>query len=278
MLHAPVVLGHEELSRDQLLLDRGLHYGDGLFETIACVNGVMPFLENHLARLERDAIKLLGSFPAELVQARLDQIHRYLGATTQPLVIKLLVTRGVSGRGYAYQHDTPVRVYGYIYPYTPPTEPKRLQGINVIFCRHRLADRGWLGSIKHCNRLDQIIARDEVSRLSADEGLMFNDSDHLVEATSANVAVLLNDQWLTPDISGVGIAGVARELMIERGILTAANISQSTLASASAMAVINSVHGVLPVAVLANRTFNVSPQDVLDSLTSGLAPHMRGVW
>jgi 4-amino-4-deoxychorismate lyase len=278
VLNEPKIFGHEELNRDQILLDRGFHYGDGLFETMASVKGELPLLDHHLARLERDCIKLLGRFPANEVQQRLDRVYSEISQHRQPMVVKLLITRGVSGRGYGYTSDTPLRVFAFIYPYHPISDEQRLSGIRVIHCLHSLGDRGLLGSIKHCNRLDQIVARGEVQQSGADEGLMYNASGQLIEATSANVAVKFNDQWLTPEISCIGIAGVARQIMIEKGLLTVANITASTLQQSSGMAIFNSVMGILPVANLPDKVFDDIPAEIIRELAGVLPPHMRGQW
>ncbi len=278
MLSQPVILGHEDLSRDQLLLDRGFHYGDGLFETIAAVSGSMPLLEQHLVRLSRDSSRLLGHYPQVLIEERLQAVSRLLPLHPEPHVVKIVITRGVSGRGYGYDPATPLRVLAFIYPYQLPELAKRLTGLNVIHCQHRLAERGWLGSIKHCNRLDQVVARAEVAQASADEGLMYSDEGQLVEATSANVAVKLHGRWLTPEIAHIGIAGVARQCMIEAGLLTVANISRASLAEATALALLNSVQGIMPVGATPDRVYDVSTEQILDELSQGLSPHMRGQW
>jgi 4-amino-4-deoxychorismate lyase len=278
VLNEPLIIGHEELSRDQLLLDRGFQYGDGLFETIAAHHGVMPMLQCHLERLQRDALVLLGDYPAALIESRLKAISEVLSAHPEPHVVKLLVTRGVSGRGYGFDEHAPLRAFAFIFPYTPPSNEKRANGLNVINCRHLLADKGLIGSIKHCNRLDQVIARAEVQQHNADEGLMFNHQGQLIEATSANVAIKLNGQWLTPDVSFYGIAGVARQLMLEKGLLTQANISQASLVEASALVLINSVQGIMPVHRLAGLSYSEKSHNILDELGRDLPRHMVGQW
>lgn len=273
-----MIIGHEELSRDQLLLDRGFHYGDGLFETIAAHQGAMPLLQYHLDRLQRDSLVLLGDYPAALIASRLQAISQVLAVHSEPHVVKLLVTRGVSGRGYGFDANAPLRVFAFVFPYTPPSFEKRTDGLNVINCRHLLADKGFIGSIKHCNRLDQVMARAEVQQHNADEGLMFNHQGQLIEATSANVAIKLNGQWLTPDVSFYGIAGVARQLMLDKGLLTVANVSQASLVEASALVLINSVQGIMPVHRLGAHSYSEKPQDILDELGVNLPCHMVGQW
>ncbi len=278
MLSEPAVIGHEDLSRDQLLLDRGLHYGDGLFETIAAVQGEMPLLEWHLQRLISDAKRLFGRFPDDLLMQRLEKIRSILKIHPQPAVVKLLLTRGISGRGYSFEINTPLHLFAYIYPYSPMSPTQRRQGITVVNCQHRLAGRGDLGSMKHCNRLDQVFARAEVMLHQAQEGFMFSPDDFLIEATSANVVVKLDGQWFTPDVSHIGVAGVGRHLLLEQETVKIRNIRMRELRQAEAMATINSVQGVVPISVWSELKLSASPDTVISELGAGLPEFMSGNW
>src|SRR5215469_18464327 len=83
------------------VLDRGLHYGDGLFETIACEGGRPRLIERHLQRLAAGCARL-GLVPCD--GAALAREVRELAAGTSRAIVKLLLTRGVSlARGYAPQ-------------------------------------------------------------------------------------------------------------------------------------------------------------------------------
>src|SRR6188472_3945358 len=80
--------------------DRGLHYGDGLFETIVCVKGRARFLSLHLERLslgcERLRINLGDVSP-------LRQEIEATAAAAGAALIKLIVTRGDAvARGYGW--------------------------------------------------------------------------------------------------------------------------------------------------------------------------------
>ena len=79
--------------------DRGLQYGDGVFETVLVRNGVARFLETHLARLERGLAKLGIPFaPAELRAEIASAIER----APRLAILKIIVTRGsAQTRGYA---------------------------------------------------------------------------------------------------------------------------------------------------------------------------------
>src|ERR1700732_4318441 len=81
------------------MLDRGLHFGDGLFETIACVKGRPRFLPLHLERLEFGCERLGFAAP------NLDEVRAEVVALARDVdraIVKLLVTAGEAvARGYA---------------------------------------------------------------------------------------------------------------------------------------------------------------------------------
>jgi len=111
--------------------DRGFQYGDGVFETIACRNGQLQFWQAHMQRLE-DACERLN-LPVIPAQQWLDDI-----AALQPrgdAVIKLTLSRGVSGRGYAYSdsEQQPLRVCA-LYPW-PDYPQQNQQGISAMICK-----------------------------------------------------------------------------------------------------------------------------------------------
>ncbi|MBE9532915.1 MAG: aminotransferase class IV, partial [Proteobacteria bacterium] len=92
------------------VLDRGLQYGDGLFETIVYRDGALEFLDAHLERLITDCKRLKIPF-----QEYYDSLRTELKSVCQSLnddaVIKVIITRGIGGRGYFAGSDIiPTRI------------------------------------------------------------------------------------------------------------------------------------------------------------------------
>lgn len=79
------------------LKDRGLAYGDGLFETVAVRNGKPVLLERHLSRLADGCSRLALAADQELIRSELLAYAAVLGDG----VLKLILTRGDGLRGYA---------------------------------------------------------------------------------------------------------------------------------------------------------------------------------
>src|SRR5690606_32843152 len=90
--------------------DRGLAYGDGLFETMACRSGRIRWIEYHLDRLFHGCARLSIPLPSREslraeIEARCPQ--------SEHAVVKLIVTRGIGERGYpAPAPAVPTRILG----------------------------------------------------------------------------------------------------------------------------------------------------------------------
>jgi 4-amino-4-deoxychorismate lyase len=142
-------------------VDRGLHYGDGLFETIACVGGRPRFLALHLERLARGCARLGIQLPA-LEELRHEILS--LAAEAERAIVKVLLTRGPAlARGYGTTGaERPTRV---TLRYRWEREDPRLavQGVHVRTAALRLAENPALAGLKHLNRLEQVLARREWS-------------------------------------------------------------------------------------------------------------------
>lgn len=233
------------------LANRGLHYGDGLFETLRVHRGEVPLWPRHLARLRDGAARLGIKVPEPaFIEARIVELI----AGTEAGVLKLLLTRGEGGRGYAPPVDAPPTWMLALHPL--PATPAALR---LHPCETRLAIQPALAGIKHCNRLEQVLARAEVERAGCDEGLVCDTDGCPVCATAANLLVFDGQGWRTPAVDRCGVAGVLRGWLLEQGLLEAAALSMEDVASAEALALCNAVRGILPVAMLGARRWRAHP-------------------
>jgi len=245
------------------IIDRGLQYGDGLFETIAYRNGKVEFLEAHLQRLLSGCQRL--SIPFSEFDSLRSDLTLITDELTDNTVIKVIITRGSGGRGYYADGSlTPTRVVS-THPF--PTYPKshQTEGVTVRFCQHRLSENTVLAGVKHLNRLDQVIARSEWSDQTIAEGLMFDQHDKLVEATMSNIFIVKSGQLYTPAIVSSGVAGIMRAKIIELAaqnniaITELTSADQSDLIEADELFVCNSINRIWPVKYIIdiNKTLSI---------------------
>lgn len=241
--------------------DRGFQYGDGLFETLEVLNGKPLFLERHLRRLANGCRRLLIPVPDKSVLA--DEAMQ-VSASAEHAVLKIIVTRGMGGRGYRQPPQiSPTRVLS-LHPYPVYPESFQSDGINLRFCTQRLALNPTLAGIKHLNRLEQILARAEWQDEEIQEGLMLNGNDQIIEGTMSNLFVVKDGVLHTPSLGECGIAGIVREIVIE---LAARNeipwqettVDKDAVLAADELFVSNSVIGIWPVKQLEQYRFSVGP-------------------
>jgi 4-amino-4-deoxychorismate lyase len=139
------------------LQNRGLAYGDGLFETIAVRGGRPSLLDGHLARLALGCQRL--AIDADLALVR-DEILRFASQLGDG-VAKLILTRGDSQRGYAPVAGVAPRriLQGGPLPSYPVEHAEH--GVRLFPCQTRLGEQPLLAGLKHLNRLEQVLARAE---------------------------------------------------------------------------------------------------------------------
>jgi 4-amino-4-deoxychorismate lyase len=244
------------------VLERGLHYGDGLFETIACLGGRARHLALHLARLERGCARLHIPFGrgAEL-RAEIEA----LAAGLPRAIVKVLVTRGAAlERGYRITGaEEPTRVT--LRYHWPEADPAAAQaGVRVRIGALRLAENPHLAGLKHLNRLEQVLARQEWTDPSIAEALLFNVSGNLISGVMSNVFLVQGRRLRTPRVDRSGVAGVMREVVLrearrsgvatEEKVLTADDLEQAT-----EVFLTSSLTGIRPVSALEGRAWKPGP-------------------
>jgi 4-amino-4-deoxychorismate lyase len=259
-------------------IDRALQFGDGLFETIRVVNGKPVLWSAHMERLQKGLVAL--NIPASmeaLESAVFSQLETLLESTgLSNAVLKLIVSRGNSQRGYSYSEDITPFLYVYLSkPLETYTEALE-KGVSVKMCDTQCSIQPKLAGLKHLNRIENVLARAEVVGYQAEEqdvfeGLMINYLGHVVEGTMSNVFLKLKGQWVTPELDISGVAGVARQWAIEwfqqnNKTLVIRHVSQEELNDCQSGFICNSQMGFVPIAKLNNQ--NLELPDVMLDLQS----------
>jgi 4-amino-4-deoxychorismate lyase len=262
---------------DICAFDRGLHFGDGVFETIACLHGRPRFLALHLERLA-NGCRALGFDPPAPQRLR-EEIER-LAAGGERAIVKLIVTRGpATVRGYAVSGREQATRVAIRYPWPVEDPVLQQQGVSVRMAAMRLGENPALAGIKHCNRLEQILARAEPQAAVATEALMLSRSGKLVCGTMTNVFLLdgpsQSPRVRTPAIDLCGVAGVMRRVVLREATrdgmaATECDLWPGDLAAASEIFLTNARVGIWPVGRMEERT--LLPGPVTRRLQSLLQP------
>lgn len=242
------------------ITDRGLAFGDGLFETIRVEQQQAPLLAYHLQRLQCGAERLGIGFPEARIKA--DMAAAMQQATAGCWRLKYILTRGNSVSGYqACPSLQPNRIMQ-LQPFTRDVPMLQQQGVQLRYCDWRLAQQPALAGLKTLNRLDQVMARQEWQDDSIFEGLMADQQGHWVEGTMSNLFVVQQGHLLTPSLEQAGVAGVMRRVVLELAADAGIPCSETVLADfnrCDEVFITNALIGIVPAVALAGQQWPVGP-------------------
>ncbi len=257
--------------------DRGLAYGDGLFETIALVQGQVQLWQAHRQRFIAGLLSLNIVTDTACAEALINTLTlelktAYVLFDRPDGVIKITVTRGTGGRGYAAPRSAvPTRIVA-IMPWPSGRELLSSTGVRVRLCRHRWSHNVALAGIKHLNRLDQVLARSECFDETIHEGIMLDQNGGVVSGAMSNLFIEVDGILITPKLDQCGIKGTMAEHIIamaqKNGIrVLHQRVSLNDLMKADAVFMTNSINGIWPVVELFD---DVSSQWPISNLTLSL--------
>ena len=249
--------------------DRGLQYGDGVFETILVRNGVPRFIGMHRDRLRRGLTQLGIQFSAGKILD--DEIARAVALAPPLAVLKIIVTRGSARRGYAPPANSEARRIVSLWPTTPLADNLVGHGVNLGVARLRLPQPSPFAGLKHLNRLENVMAARDINAGAEFDALLLDTSERLVSGASSNVFLVKGGGILTPRVDRVGVTGVMRQVVLREAprLGIAAREQDLTLddaRSADGMFITNARIGVVPVQRVREHVFGMT--DIASRLRS----------
>ncbi len=237
--------------------DRGFRFGDGVFETIRLVDGVLYQWEAHVSRLNAGLAALRITPPTvDWADAARELIEKN---NAREGFLRIAISRGVGSRGYMPNADIqPTWVMEILSAAALPEKPFKLwqstitrPPLSALPANHKLAHG--IGST-----LALMEARDH----GCDEALMLTHDGKISECASGNLFWITGDKIFTPALAAACLAGTTRAAILR---LLPTPIEEvvadiSKLTSADAAFICNARLGVWPIASLApsNKQFDSS--------------------
>jgi len=236
--------------------NRGLNYGDGLFETLVVQSGRPRRWQAHMDRLGLGCERLGLAMPPQSILLREVQT---VSAGLVDAVVKIIITRGGEVRTYMPQEEENcVRIVS-AHRYPKGIAKLARKGVRARLCDLRLAIQPALGGMKHLNRLEQVLASAELRDTGAAEGILLDREDHVVCAVSANIFLVLEERLLTPRLDLCGVRGVVRAHILANfsARCEQRRVTLDMLYEADEVFICNTVKGIVPVTAIDDHNFNI---------------------
>lgn len=234
------------------VFDRGFSFGDGVFETLRWQQSSLPLLNLHLERLELGCQRLSIPISMTRLNGELLAFLTQLSGLTDSAVVKIQVTRGESSRGYSIDPEAFPTIVLSAFP-SSDFDKEREQGIALGLCRQPISSGLMLAGIKHLNRLENVLLKQEAHEQGYKDALVCDSDGHVIETTSANIFMVCDGIIKTPSLQRAGVSGVIRRLIIDEIAhkldvsVEEAVCSLSDVCSAEAVFISNSLMGVVPI-------------------------------
>lgn len=230
------------------LLDRGLQYGDGVFETIAISKGQPWLLKEHLTRLHNSCITM-GLYDASNITF-INDLKDILNTECLGYprhIVKVIITRGEGGRGYQAPRNTTLNCYINFHELPEYETATYREGADLTTCKTQVSTNPSLAGMKHLCRLENVLARSEFDTTQFADGIMLDHLNKVIECTMSNLFILKDGLWQTPKLDSSGVKGVMRGLLLDATKAEESALTLQNVLAADSVVICNSVMGVVPV-------------------------------
>ncbi|MBI2253239.1 MAG: aminotransferase class IV [Proteobacteria bacterium] len=235
--------------------DRGFTLGDGLFETLAALDGHPIDLAAHLERLARGSTVLELPLPVEAteVATAIGQVLEANGLSVGRAALRLTLSRGVGSRGLLLPLDPKPNIV--ITASSFPQIPSYLDAATVPIRRNEGSP---LSRIKSLNYLDNVLAQQQAQALGAQEALMLNNQGRIAGFARGNLFALIGETWVTPPLADGVLDGITRAKILRNAQKSRIRVAENSLERPEidlirALFISNSLLGMVPIARLDGR-------------------------
>lgn len=226
--------------------DSSYLYGHGIFETLRAACGRILFLKDHLGRLQRNANLLGLKLPVSLRRLEAELYRTLKKNRLQEAYLRLTLSQTSAGRP---------NLSVIAKPYTPYPRSFYEKGARLILVRSVRNDSGPIATIKTTDYLTKIIARKEIAKRNAVDGVLLNFKGNVTEGASSNVFIVKKRRIYTPPVSDGLLPGIRRQIAVKLARKLKIPIEEKTLhppdlKNADEIFITSTLKGIMPI-----RTF-----------------------
>ncbi len=196
--------------------DRGVLFGDGIFETIRAYGGKPFRMDRHLERLRAGCRELrMARVPSDAeIREAVEELYR-LNVASGDAYIRITLTGGLFDGSRTLERPGGPNVHIMVKPFEGYPAEFYERGMKVIVSSVRSNEGSPTASIKSTCYLDNIVAKQEARDRGADDAVMLNNGGFLTEGTSSNLFLVRRGRLATPAVECGLLPGLTREAVME---------------------------------------------------------------
>ena len=255
--------------------NRGLLYGDGVFETLKAVNGKLLFWEDHYFRLMA-SMRILRmdiplSFTPDFLEEQLLKTIEASGLSSYPARVRITVYRG--GGGAYLPEKNEVGFYAFAKALSSPFYTLPDNSYEVELYKDHFVNADILSTLKTTNKLLHVTGSIFAKENGYDNCLLLNNKKMVVEALQGNLFLVKGSVIKTPPLEEGCLRGIIRKQLLliiaqkKEYELQEVAISPFELQKADELFITNTIKGIQPITKYRKKTYqNTVASDLLKLL------------
>lgn len=236
-------------------MNRGLLYGDGVFETIKAVNGKLLFWEDHyfrfMASMRILRMEIPMNFTPEYIEQQLIDTLQACDLIGKSARIRITVYR--KGGGTYLPEDRGVGYYIYAKEISTPFYTLSDAPYEVELYKDHYVNADILSTLKTTNKVLHVTGSIFAEDNGYDNCLLINNKKNVVEALQGNLFLVKGTHIKTPPLEDGCLRGIIRKQLLailplmEEYTFEEASISPFELQKADELFITNAIKGIQPI-------------------------------
>lgn len=242
--------------------NRGVRYGDGLFETMKMQNGKIIFANEHFARLWKGLLTLQFDIPKHFTPEKLTEEITALAVKNKhekAARLRLTIIRGNGGLYDAVNHKPNYLIE--TWPLPDNSNTLNTNGLVLGIYKDVMKSCDALSNIKHNNYLPYVMAALYAKKQQWNDAVILNTNGTICETTIANIFFIKDSIVFTPALSEGCVAGIIRQELISflknnNYTVKQTAITQNALADADEVFITNAIYNIRWIQNINNKQYS----------------------
>jgi branched-chain amino acid aminotransferase len=260
--------------------NRAYKFGDALFETIKCVNGLPLFWEDHYFRLMASMrilrMEIPMNFTMEFLQNEITKTLQSNGLIDKPARIRLTVDRGEGGNYLPVDNKVNFSISAFLLNVNP-YEINQVHTCEVDLFKDYFINESLLSTLKSANKMIQILGSIYAKENDLNNCILLNNAKNVVECLNGNIFLVEGNTIKTPPLSDGCLNGILRKQILlllkkhDTYDIIEDSISTFELQKADELFYTNVIQGIVPITKYRKKVYEAKVStDIVAALNNQL--------